>query len=246
MEPKCWSDQTKWQPIDTQPPPVMTNEEDFGNLGYTEENLFDEKEEELLKEHVDMELILEANEEEFSNENMVEPSKHDPNAKTWIWDKLFGFTAMNTKKKRNLDLTICKALAREDRRHWEEAMQTELNRLEAMGTWEVAGLPKGMNMVDVRGLAPETQLGTININVMMTPRSGVSVDDDEVDGIGDEIGDVDDNEVDGVGDKVGGVNTSVQCVDLMLEVIPRPQWTTAFGSILIRTANLLWVPSDIR
>ncbi|KAJ1045295.1 hypothetical protein NDA10_006422 [Ustilago hordei] len=71
----------------------------------------------------------------------------------------------------------------------------------------------------------------ININVMMTPRSGVGVDDDEVDGVGDEIGDVDDNEVDGVddkigdvndnevdgvGDKVGGVNTSVQCVDLML------------------------------
>ncbi|KAJ1042790.1 hypothetical protein NDA10_005763 [Ustilago hordei] len=98
----------------------------------------------------------------------------------------------------------------------------------------------------VRGLAPETQLGTININVMMTPRSGVSVDDDEVDGVGDEIGDVDDNEVDGVGDKVGGVNTSVQCVDLMLEVIPGPQWTTAFGSIYIRTANLLWAPSDVR
>ncbi|KAJ1578243.1 hypothetical protein NDA11_000737 [Ustilago hordei] len=98
----------------------------------------------------------------------------------------------------------------------------------------------------VRGLAPETQLGTININVMMTPRSGASVDDDEVDGVGDEIGDVDDNEVDGVGDKVGGVNTSVQCVDLMLEVIPGPQWTTAFGSIYIRTANLLWAPSDIR
>ncbi|KAJ1578615.1 hypothetical protein NDA12_003252 [Ustilago hordei] len=96
---------------------------------------------------------------------------------------------------------------------------------------------------------------------MMTPRSGVSVDDDEVDGVGDEIGDVDDNEVDGVGDKigdvddnevdgvgdkVGGINTSVQCVDLMLEVIPGPQWTTAFGSILIWTTNLLWAPSDVR
>ncbi|KAJ1587899.1 hypothetical protein NDA12_001753 [Ustilago hordei] len=91
-----------------------------------------------------------------------------------------------------------------------------------------------------------TALGTININVMMTPRSGVSVDDDEVDGVSDEIGDVGDNEVDGVGDKVGGVNTSVQCVDLMLEVIPGPQWTTAFGSIYIRTANLLWAPSDVR
>ena len=39
----------------------------------------------------------------------------------------------------------------------------------------------------------------------MTPRSGVSVDDDEVDGVGDKV--------DGVGDKVGGINTSVQCVD---------------------------------
>ena len=51
---------------------------------------------------------------------------------------------------------------------------------------------------------------------------------------------VDDNEVDGVGDKVGGVNMSVQYVDLMLEVIPGLQWNTAFGSILIRTTNLLW------
>ena len=51
------------------------------------------------------------------------------------------------------------------------------------------------------------------MKVMVTPRSGVSVDDDEVDDVGDEIGDVDDNEVDGVGDKVGGVNTSVQCAD---------------------------------
>ncbi|SOV04437.1 uncharacterized protein UDID_17087 [Ustilago sp. UG-2017a] len=75
----------------------------------------------------------------------------------------------------------------------------------------------------VRGRAPETQvsadlcghsvqrwLGTINIDmkVMVTPRSGVSVDDDEVDGVGD-------------------------------------KWTTAFGSIYIRTANLLWAPSDV-
>ena len=58
---------------------------------------------------------------------------------------------------------------------------------------------------------------------MMTPRSGVSVGDGEVDGVGD--------------GEVGGVNTSVQCADLMLEVIPGPQWTTAFGSIYIRTAT---------
>ncbi|SYW81885.1 uncharacterized protein UHO2_00389 [Ustilago hordei] len=93
----------------------------------------------------------------------------------------------------------------------------------------------------VRGLAPETQVGlsrysvTIKLcdsyclgigldelvvqqlsscamAVMMTPRSGVSVDDDEVDGVGDKVDGVGDK-VDGVGDKVGGINTSVQCVD---------------------------------
>ena len=36
---------------------------------------------------------------------------------------------------------------------------------------------------------------------MLTPRSGVSVDGDEVDGVGDgEVDDVGDGEVDGVGD----------------------------------------------
>ncbi|SOV09280.1 uncharacterized protein UDID_18547 [Ustilago sp. UG-2017a] len=63
----------------------------------------------------------------------------------------------------------------------------------------------------VRGRAPETWrwLGTISIDtkVMMTPRSGVSVDDDEVDGVGDKVGD---DKAGGVG---GGVNTSVQCAD---------------------------------
>ena len=75
----------------------------------------------------------------------------------------------------------------------------------------------------------------------------MSVDDDEVDDVlVIRLVNVDDNEVDGVGDEVGCVNTSVQCVDLMLEVIPGPQWTTAFGSVYIRTANLLWAPSDVR
>ena len=42
---------------------------------------------------------------------------------------------------------------------------------------------------------------SIDTKVMMTPRSGVSVDDDKIDG---------------VGGKVGGVDTSVQCVDYRL------------------------------
>ena len=49
---------------------------------------------------------------------------------------------------------------------------------------------------------------------MMTPRSGVSVDDDEVDDtLVIRLVIVDDNEADGVGDEVGGINTSVQCAD---------------------------------
>ncbi|SPC67833.1 uncharacterized protein UHOD_12048 [Ustilago sp. UG-2017b] len=47
----------------------------------------------------------------------------------------------------------------------------------------------------------------------------VSGGDDEVDGVGDKVGN----------DKAGGVG-----------VIPGPQWTTAFGSMYIRTADLLW------
>ncbi|SPC67664.1 uncharacterized protein UHOD_11789 [Ustilago sp. UG-2017b] len=48
-----------------------------------------------------------------------------------------------------------------------------------------------------RSLDMLSWLGTISIDtkVMMTPRSGVSVDDDEVDGVGDEVGN----------DKAGGV-----------------------------------------
>ncbi|SOV01228.1 uncharacterized protein UDID_17605 [Ustilago sp. UG-2017a] len=65
-------------------------------------------------------------------------------------------------------------------------------------------------MGPVMGLSAQRWLGTISIDtkVMMTPRSGVSADGDEVDDVGDE-------------------------------------WTTAFGSIYIQTANLLWAPSDI-
>ena len=53
------------------------------------------------------------------------------------------------------------------------------------------------------GHSVQRWLGTISIDtkVMMTPRSGVSVDDDEIDS---------------VGGKVGGVDTSVQCVGYRL------------------------------
>ncbi|SAM81920.1 uncharacterized protein UBRO_20258 [Ustilago bromivora] len=148
MESKCWSDQTEWRLIDTQSPPAMTTEEDFNNLGYTEENIFDERDKEPVEEYMDMESILEANEEEILNEDVSKSIEHKPNAKTWIDDRRFGLTATNTGKEKNLDPTVWEALAGEDKRHWEEAMRKELDRLEAMGTWEIADLSKGMNMVD--------------------------------------------------------------------------------------------------
>ncbi|KAJ1585780.1 hypothetical protein NDA12_001751 [Ustilago hordei] len=49
---------------------------------------------------------------------------------------------------KNLDLTVSEALGGEDRKHWEEAMQKELDGLEAMGMWEIADLPKGANTID--------------------------------------------------------------------------------------------------
>ncbi|SOV06076.1 uncharacterized protein UDID_19263 [Ustilago sp. UG-2017a] len=58
METQCWSDRSEWRPISIRPPPVPTVEEDLNDLGYTEENLFDEKELEPLEEYMDMELTL--------------------------------------------------------------------------------------------------------------------------------------------------------------------------------------------
>ncbi|SPC62368.1 uncharacterized protein UHOD_11523 [Ustilago sp. UG-2017b] len=207
-------------------------EEDFSNLGYTEENIFYERDKEPVEEYMDMESILEANckrlragnqvgsapvdfdgidgvgtvwyriewikihscaygelrvfmcllgvacdtfpvpsdtttftvhsaqdllcrpcdtnEEEIPNEGVSKSIKHNPNAETWIDDRLFGLTATNTGKEKNLDPTVREALAGEDRRHWEEAMRKELDGLEAMGTWEIADLPKGTNTVDTQ------------------------------------------------------------------------------------------------
>ena len=53
---------------------------------------------------------------------------------------------------------------------------------------------------DLCGHSVQRWLGTINVDmkVVVTPRSGVSVDDGEDDGVGGEV---------------GRVNTSVQCAD---------------------------------
>ncbi|KAJ1587194.1 hypothetical protein NDA12_006793 [Ustilago hordei] len=54
------------------------------------------------------------------------------------------------KKEKSLNPTIQEALAGEDKSFWEEAMHKELEKLEAMGTWETTYLPHGMNTVDMQ------------------------------------------------------------------------------------------------
>ncbi|SYW76540.1 uncharacterized protein UHO2_04781 [Ustilago hordei] len=183
METQCWSDRSEWRPISIRPPPVPTIEEDLNDLGYTEENLFDEREQEPLEEYVAMELTLEEEglggphcddenpngipEERRTTKEREEyalmpPKKRGPwpnwrparnmcNPETWVKKSYFGLMAAKVKEgKDSLNPTVHEALARKDRRFWEEAMRKELNGLEAMGTWETTDLPWGMNTVDTR------------------------------------------------------------------------------------------------
>ncbi|SYW76942.1 uncharacterized protein UHO2_05659 [Ustilago hordei] len=148
-----------------QPPPVPTIEEELDDLGYTEENLFDEREQEPLEEYIDMELALEEEgrtTEEREEYALVPPEDRGPwpnwklarnmcNPETWVKKSYFGLTVAKAKEgKDSLNPTVCKVLAGKDRRFWEEAMCKELDGLEAMGTWEMTDLPQGMNAVDTR------------------------------------------------------------------------------------------------
>ncbi|CCF48484.1 hypothetical protein NDA11_002561 [Ustilago hordei] len=156
------------------PPPVPTIEEDLNDLGYTEENLFDEREQEPLEEYVDMVSTPEeeglegphVNDEvlnkvpEREEYTPVPPEERGPwpnwkparnmhNPETWVKKSYFGLAAPKAKEgKDNLNPTVHEALAGKDRRFWEEAMHKELDGLEAMGTWETSDLPRGMNTVD--------------------------------------------------------------------------------------------------
>ncbi|SOV02937.1 uncharacterized protein UDID_18084 [Ustilago sp. UG-2017a] len=79
------------------------------------------------------------------------PARNMRNPETWVKKSYFGLTAAKVKEgKDSLNPTGHEALARKDRRIWEEAMCKELNGLEAMGTWETTDLPRGMNTVDTR------------------------------------------------------------------------------------------------
>lgn len=55
---------------------------------------------------------------------------------------------ISAKKEKNLDPTVSEALSGDDRRLWEDAMRKELDGLEAMGTWEIADPPPGVNTID--------------------------------------------------------------------------------------------------
>ncbi|KAJ1018436.1 hypothetical protein NDA18_006590 [Ustilago nuda] len=134
METQCWLDQTEWKPVDIRPPPITSSEEDLTDLGYTEEDLFDERAQEPLDKYADMETTL--GEEGYEEVN--------PEAKP-----SFGLVTTGLQKKeKSLNPTIWEALAGEDKSFWEEAMRKELEGLEAMGTWETTDLPHGMNTVD--------------------------------------------------------------------------------------------------
>ncbi|SOV06060.1 uncharacterized protein UDID_19259 [Ustilago sp. UG-2017a] len=144
MESKCWSDRTEWRPVDTKAPPVMMTEENFEDLGYNKENIFDETDEGPLQEYMDMETDL----EERLSGGTVEVMEQGSTTETQIDSKFFGLVVTQPERRKNLDPTIHEAMSGEDRKHWEEAMRKELDGLEAMGMWEIADLPKGANTVD--------------------------------------------------------------------------------------------------
>ncbi|SOV09374.1 uncharacterized protein UDID_18568 [Ustilago sp. UG-2017a] len=146
MESKCWSDRTEWRPVDTKAPPVMMTEENFEDLGYNKENIFDETDEGPLQEYMDME----TDSEERLSGGTAEVMEQGSTAETQIDSEFFGLVATRPEHRKNLDPTIHEAMSGEDRKHWEEAMRKELDGLEAMGMWEIADLPKGANTVDTR------------------------------------------------------------------------------------------------
>ncbi|UTT91826.1 hypothetical protein NDA17_003037 [Ustilago hordei] len=92
---------------------------------------------------------METDSEERLSGGMVEVMEQGPIAEAQIDSKAFGLVAMQPEWRKNLDPTIHEAMNGEDRKHWEEAMQKELDGLEAMGTWEIADLLKGANTIDM-------------------------------------------------------------------------------------------------
>ncbi|CCF51251.1 uncharacterized protein UHOR_14844 [Ustilago hordei] len=149
MEDKCWADRTEWHPTRIQSPPVLADEADLSDLRYTNENLFNEREREPHDEHLDMNAIDKPNDEKDSIEDTAKHTKNVTDSKIQASNPILRLTAMNHDRQRNLDPTVSEALSGEDKQHWKEAMHKELDGLRAMGTWEIADLPKGMNAVNM-------------------------------------------------------------------------------------------------
>ncbi|CCF53470.1 hypothetical protein NDA14_005791 [Ustilago hordei] len=149
MEDKCWSDRTEWCPTRVQLLPALADEADLSDLGYTNENLFDEKEREPHDEYLNMNATKGSNGEEDFIEDMARYTKNETDSEMQANNPILRFMVMSNDRQRNLDPTVSEALSGEDRKHWEEAMCKELDGLRAMGTWEITNLPKGMNAVDM-------------------------------------------------------------------------------------------------
>lgn len=102
LETKSWLDHTPWRPVSAQLPPTLTHEEDFKDLIYLEENLFDETHHEPLSEYMDTEPLTEA------KENIGEEPSRPTIAS-------FGLKATGTRQNKNLDPTVREALSGPDR-----------------------------------------------------------------------------------------------------------------------------------
>ncbi|CCF47961.1 hypothetical protein NDA11_000964 [Ustilago hordei] len=84
LEDKRWSDCTEWWPIGMQPPQTLKDERSFDNLGYTEENLFDEQDQEALDKWFGMDPATEPDANDHSREDLEgRTSKARPRKKLW-------------------------------------------------------------------------------------------------------------------------------------------------------------------
>ena len=96
----------EWQPVDTKAPPVMMTEEDFEDLGYNKENIFDETDARPLQEYMDME----TDSEERLSGGTAEVMEQGPITEAQIDSKSFRLMAMQPEWRKNLDPTIHEAM----------------------------------------------------------------------------------------------------------------------------------------
>ncbi|SOV09258.1 uncharacterized protein UDID_18539 [Ustilago sp. UG-2017a] len=97
----------------------MMTEENFEDLGYNKENIFDKTDEGPLQEYMDME----TDSEERLSRGTAEVMEQGSTAETQIDSEFFGLVATRPEWRKNLDPTIHEAMSGEDRKHWEEAIR---------------------------------------------------------------------------------------------------------------------------